>query len=461
MDKVGSSAERGTRPPGSEQEVTTRLGRGRRLGRYRLLELIRRGKRTELYRAEAAGRDGLPALFAVKITRAELDASLDAARELSNEIQILSQLDHPNVVRLEDHGNVAGAIFLALEYLEGRSVSQLLHALAAARSWMPADVAAHVACEMALALAHVHQAAIGSVAPTELVHRDVRPGHLMLLRTGTVKLIDFGAARCADRRAGRRITDLDLQQGTLAYLAPEQVLGQPVDRRADLFSLGVVLWEMLAQRRLFLRETAQETASAIVDSPIPPLSTLRSDIPQALETSVARALARDPLQRYQTAEDMAADLGRCTPGRELMTRGVSVLVEATMDSVDSGLLPLPSRPAPAVARVKLPPPAQRRPPPPPTSLAERTAVSWRPLRGVLDNLRVERKRARLLRTVALALLGFASGALWQRGRTEEAEARRAARAMAANKAPVGVMIEPINKPPETPRAPPRRRFRGR
>jgi eukaryotic-like serine/threonine-protein kinase len=444
VDKAGSSAERGAPLLGSEQEVTTRLGRGRRLGRYQLLELIRRGKRTELYRAEATGREEVPTLYAVKITRAELDSSPDAARDLSCETHLLSQLDHPNVVRLEDHGNVAGAIYIALEYLDGRSLSQLLQALSAARSWMPADVATHVAREMALGLAHVHGVSIGSIAPAELVHRDVRPGHVMLLRTGAVKLIDFSAARCADRRAGRQMTELDLRERTVAYLSPEQLRGQVVDRRADLFSLGVILWEMLAQRRLFARETPQEAASAVVLAAIPALETLRSDLSPRLTSVVAKALARDPRQRYQSAEEMAADLGRCMPARELLTRGVAVLVEAIMDRGDSGLLPVPPRAAPAVAPSSFFPPGTTRPQPlPPIRPVERTDVSWlrgHPVRAVLDRLPMNGKR--LLRAGALTLLGFAAGALWQRGRSDDAEARRAPSAVVTTRSP-GLTFEPI------------------
>jgi serine/threonine-protein kinase len=437
------------------------MGRGRRLGRYLLLELIRRGRRTELYRAERMGSEPGTGTCAIKLVRAEMDSSLDAARELSHEIQILSQLDHPNVVRMEDHGNVAGALYLALEYLDGRSVSKLLHTLSLASSWMPVDVAVHVASEVALALAHVHRAAVGSVGPTELVHRDVRPSHVMLLRSGGVKLIDFGASRGADSRATRRRTHLDLQQGTISYLAPEQVLGQMVDRRADLFSLGVVLWEMLAQRRLFAQATPEAIASAIVEAPITPLSALRSDIPAALETIVRRALERDPQRRYQTAEEMAADLARLTPGRELMTKGVSVLVEATIHTEESGLLDLsPQPPAPRAAPAEGPTQVARghrnRPvaPPPPvradrrtSSVTEKTAVSWRPMRGMLDNLRADRSRLRLLRSGALAILAFAAGAFWQRARTEARASRQQPRAVAPSVPPARATVEPIARPP--------------
>jgi eukaryotic-like serine/threonine-protein kinase len=418
VDKAGSWADKGTRPPGGEEEVTRRVGRGRLLGRYRLLQLIQRGKRTELYRAERADDQGKPAACAVKIVRGELETSVDAARDLSNEIQILSQLQHPNVVRLEDHGNVAGSLFLALELLDGRSVSRLLHSLSVTGGWMPPDLAAHVASEIALALSAVHRATVGSLGPTELVHRDLRPSHVMLLRTGGVKLIDFGAARGADRRLGRRRTQLDLGPGTAAYLAPEQVLGQPVDRRADLFSLGVVLWEMLAQRRLFRHETDQDTAAAVVEGPIPTLASLRSDIPPALETVVQQALQRDPQRRYQSAEEMAADLGRCTPGREAMARGISVLVEATMDLGVSGPALLPTRS-----------PARRsssRSAVPPASPAEKTfAVRRGRLRGLLQRLPIDRSRVRLLQAGALAVVAFASGAFWQKGRLEQTQARRA------------------------------------
>jgi eukaryotic-like serine/threonine-protein kinase len=438
VDKAGSWAGKEGRPAGSEDEITLRVGRGRLLGRYRLLQLIRRGRRTELYRAERSGEGTAPAPCAVKIPRAGLETSLDVARELSHEIQILSQLDHPNVVGLEDHGNVAGSIFLTLEFLEGRSVSQLLHALSLTGGWMPADVAAHVAAEIALALHHVHEASIGSRGPSELVHRDVRPGHVILLRSGAIKLIDFGAARSADRRLGRRRTELDLQGGAASYLAPEQVQGHPVDRRADLFSLGVVLWEMLAQRRLFRRDTDQDTASAVMEGPIPTLASLRSDIPAALEVAVRRALERDPQRRYQTAQEMASDLARCTPGREPMARGVAVLVEATMDVGLSGSSPL-SRPEQERARAAGP---SRRSAVPSASAAEKTAMVRRGPWDVLDRLRLHPSRMKIVRTGVLALLGFAAGALWQKHRQEPPRIEQVAPAALALPPPRAV-VEPI------------------
>ena len=233
-------------------------------------------------------------------------------------------------------------------------------------------------------------------------------------------------------------------------------MGQPVDRRADLFSLGVVLWEVLAQRRLFRKESDQETAAAVVEGPIPPLSSLRSDISPALEAAVQRALERDPQRRFQTAEEMAAELARCTPGREAMTRNLSVLVEATMDLARSGFSALPARPAessqPSIRTAPAPPappPSHRSGAMPPIPAAEKTAMVGLRRWGVLDRLTVNRSRMRLVQAGVLALLGFAAGALWQRTRAPRAPIPTTARAVITRPPlpPLGTTIEPLTRPP--------------
>ena len=211
-----------------------------------------------------------PATCVVKTIRGELAQSPEFARMFADEIQVMRLLQHPNIVRTYDHGLAAGTLYLAMELLDGLSLSRLVRTLAHAGQRLPVPLAAYIGAEIAEALAYAHAVRDEHGRCLGLVHRDVSPGNVMLLRDGQVKLVDFGIAKMSAtvsaraRRAAGAPPAPDVVKGKPNYMAPEQLLGRPLDGRADLFSLGVVLWELLTWRPLFNRPTTQELAAVML-----------------------------------------------------------------------------------------------------------------------------------------------------------------------------------------------------
>jgi len=279
---------------------------GDRFGRYRLLELIGRGGMAEVFRAVGPG-GSQAASFVIKRIRPDRSDSPSFVQMFCDEARISALLDHPNIVRVFDFGQIDGAYFMAMEYLDGHDLSAVLRAQRARRRPMPPPVAAFVAREAARALEHAHAARLPGGEPGDIVHRDVSPGNVMLLWSGAVKILDFGIAKAASQ--ARSADDADGRPrlaGHLGYLAPEQLRGGDVDRRADVFSLGVVLFEMLTGHRLFTGRDEFETMRSVLHEPLTPR--LVSGLPSGMRVILEHALARDPVQRTPTAGELADDL---------------------------------------------------------------------------------------------------------------------------------------------------------
>ncbi len=277
-------------------------------GRYVLVEEIGRGGMAEIFRAVSHGVEGFQRVFVIKRILQDRSASPRFIEMFVNEARISALLNHPNIVQIYEFGQLGGSYFLAMEYLHGKDLlSVVRHLRGVGRLMMPAD-AAYVAQQVAAGLAYAHTLTQAG-KPLNIIHRDVSPSNVMLLREGGVKLLDFGIAKAADEvLRGGHSTGQGLLKGKLSYLAPEQVRGDPIDHRSDIFSLGVVLWECLTGKRLFFDRTDYDTMKNVLERPIPPPSTLRAEIPASLDFIAVRALERDLDRRYPSAMAMVEDL---------------------------------------------------------------------------------------------------------------------------------------------------------
>ncbi len=276
---------------------------GKRFGRYLLLDLIGRGGMAEVYRAVTHGPGGFQRQFVVKRIKADKAASKEFVEMFINEARISALLDHPNIVQIYEFGQVDGDYFLTMEYLRGQDLLSVLRRLKGRAQHVPVALAAHVACEVARGLDYAH-GLLHAGRPLSLVHRDVTPSNIMLLRAGGVKLLDFGIARAAMKlRSATPVAGL--VKGKLAYLSPEQVRGGKLDGRSDIFSLGVVLWECLAGKRLFFDHNDLTTMRNVIERPIPLPSTLRPEVSPELDRIVMQALHRDRDQRFANAGALA------------------------------------------------------------------------------------------------------------------------------------------------------------
>jgi serine/threonine-protein kinase len=308
-------------------------------GRYELLELAGHGGMAKVYRAVTRGAAGFQRPVALKRIREQLTANTEFVRMFIEEARVGSELDHGNIVQVHDFGVDHAGYFLVMEWVDGVHVGQYMDVLAKRGQAFPWRHAAAIGAQVlsALSAAHLRVDAHGNPAP--VIHRDVTPQNILLSVTGVAKLTDFGLARAMDRVS---MTAPDVVKGKLSYLAPELVLGDPATVRTDLYSLAIVLWEALAGERLFWGETASERVRKAREAEIPPLEKLRPSLPPALLAIIARALARSPTERFETAEAMHDALLRCLLDQPVSPRE---LAQATIDiRVASGLSPRSIRP---------------------------------------------------------------------------------------------------------------------
>lgn len=275
------------------------------LGGFVLQRLLGRGGMGEVWLAERRSAGGVTRRAAVKRLLPQYARDRELRERFLAEARITARLEHPNIVQLLDFG-ASPELFLALEYVEGVSAVELLRYGAQSGLAVPLPATLFVCAEVATALDYAHHRADDAGAPLGIVHRDVSPGNILLSTAGAVKLGDFGIAYATDNVL-RTATGMLL--GKVAYMAPEQARSAQVDRRADLFSLGVCLWELLTGQPLLPRENMADALRALEDCDFaPPSSRARVAVPEALDALVLRTLHRDASQRTQSAGALARAL---------------------------------------------------------------------------------------------------------------------------------------------------------
>ena len=264
--------------------------KGNRIGRYKILEELGRGAMGVVYRAEDPSLDRVVALKTISLADAE--GRKEYEKRFMLEAKAAGKLTHPNIVTIFDYGEEEDVAYMAMELLEGQDLRSRMR-----REQIPPMEAVEIALQVADGLGFAHEHGV--------VHRDVKPGNIMLLERGAVKIMDFGIARM---RFADRKTSTGMVLGTPRYMSPEQISGQPVDQRSDIFSLGTVLYEMLTQTSLFAGQNVDQIAFNVTTNEPAPPSHKNPELPQILDFIVARALKKEPSVRYQDAYEMAADL---------------------------------------------------------------------------------------------------------------------------------------------------------
>jgi eukaryotic-like serine/threonine-protein kinase len=266
----------------------------KKIGRYRILSELGRGAMGVVYKAEDPNLDRVVALKTI-IVDEDAEGREEYHKRFILEAKAAGKLNHPNIVTTFDCGEHDGLAYLAMELLEGKDLrSRML------KESIPPAEAVEIARQVAEGLAYAHERGV--------VHRDVKPGNIMINKRGQVKIMDFGLARM---RVADHKTSTGMVLGTPRYMSPEQISGQPVDQRSDVFSLGIVLYEMLTGTRLFSGEDMAQVTHQITEfEHIPPTRQVPG-LPAMIDFVVARALKKDPAVRYQDARDLAADLATC------------------------------------------------------------------------------------------------------------------------------------------------------
>jgi serine/threonine protein kinase len=250
----------------------------------------------EIFLARAATAAGVARFVVLKRVLQEKASDLQFLRMFLDEARLAAQLQHPNIAQVYDVGRLGDSYFFTMEYVHGVTLRELMQELRGQP--MPTGAVLAIAAGAAAGLHHAHERIGVDGQPLGIVHRDISPSNLMVSFEGHVKVVDFGIAKATTRS---QETHSGTVRGKISYLSPEQAVGGAIDRRSDVFSLGIVMWEMLTGLRLYKRDSDYASMAAVVEEPVPALP---ADAPPALVLLVMRALAKRPEERFQTAQQM-------------------------------------------------------------------------------------------------------------------------------------------------------------
>lgn len=270
----------------------------REFGRYELIAKLATGGMAEIYLARRQGTSKRE-VSVLKRILPHLAEDEHFVTMFRDEAELASKLLHPNVCRVDALDHHAGTWFIEMEYLHGIALSRIMTQLAKMNKMLDPRIATGIIVQSCEGLHHAHELRDSNDQLLNVVHRDVSPPNIMLTDTGVVKLLDFGIAKA---RGANSKTRTGTVKGKNAYMSPEQILGRALDRRSDIFALGTVMYEMLAIKRLFQRDSDFLTFKAITEEPIPDIRERRPDLPPALRSVITQALARDPHGRFGTAK---------------------------------------------------------------------------------------------------------------------------------------------------------------
>lgn len=277
-------------------------------GKYILLERVASGGMAEVYLAKSTGVVGVNKFVAIKRILPQYSDHQDFIEMFKEEAKIAVNLNHGNVVSIYDFGVEKAQFFLVMEYVEGRNLRQILNELKKTNTQFTIEQIVYMMKEVAAGLDHAHRCIDGTTGkPLNIVHRDMSPQNIMVSYEGEVKIIDFGIAKAETQLEATKAGTL---KGKYGYMSPEQADGQSIDPRTDIFSLGIVLWELLANDRLFTSNSEAAILRKIRECQVPSIRKINPSVPPELERIVNKALAKDKSLRYQTAAALHRDLNR-------------------------------------------------------------------------------------------------------------------------------------------------------
>ncbi len=378
-----------------------------RFGKYLLLERIGVGGMAEVFKAKILGAEGFERLVAIKRILPHLVEDDDFVKMFIDEAKIAVRLQHPNIVAIHDLGRADGTLYIAMEFVFGRDLRAIYDFEEARKSAPPIGIACHIVMKTCEALHHAHFATGPRGEPLQVIHRDVSPQNVMVSFDGEVKVADFGLAKARGRMVQ---TQAGVVKGKLAYMSPEQLRGEEIDHRVDVFSLGILLFELLTGKRLFLGPSDMDTLRLVYDANVPPMREVNPEIPPELEAIVRRALAKDRDERYGTALELHDDLqyfaysSGCYAGASALRAYLREVFPDAAPPPEADLPPFASMPPPPLSttppvarRETFVPPARRQelaPPPPPlpeVSLVEEASALLEPLDELVDPSELEQE----------------------------------------------------------------------
>ncbi len=286
-----------------------------KLGKYSLIDLVATGGMAELWLARQEGPAGFSRTVALKRVLPHLASDERFVQMFLDEARLAAQLTHPNIVQIHDFGEVQGSYFLTMEFIRGRSLDAIIDRQDELGGRMPLEIAAWILAQACVGLEYAHGFRHPETGEAlHLVHRDISPQNLMVSFDGLVKVMDFGIAKATTSTVK---TETGTVKGKYAYMSPEQIAGEKLDGRSDVFSLGIVLYETVSGIRPFGIESDLVAITAILNEPPKPIRNLLPDFPPELEGILDRALHKDRNHRYSGAHALQGDLERFIQSRGL------------------------------------------------------------------------------------------------------------------------------------------------
>ncbi|MBL9025208.1 MAG: serine/threonine protein kinase [Myxococcales bacterium] len=297
--------------------------------RYRVLERLASGGMAEVFIAESAGIEGFKKRVAIKRVLPHLSEKKRFISMFLDEARLSAQLSHSNCVQVFDIGVGDNAYFIVMEYVDGSDLKAVIDYLKSNNRVFPVEAATLIAIRICEGLTYAHELQGGDGKDLHIVHRDMSPPNVLITKHGEVKIVDFGLAKATSQLEK---SEPGIIKGKFSYLAPEAALGGDVDLRADIFAVGIILWELLSGKRLFLADTDFGTVKMVQQAQVPALRSMRPDVPEELDRILARALAKDPNARYRSARDLGRDLTACLyrQGKPVSSFDIAELVRGAM-----------------------------------------------------------------------------------------------------------------------------------
>ena len=267
--------------------------------RYHVIEKIDMGGMAEIYRGRATSLEGIEKEVAIKRVLPQLTRNEKFIAMFLDEARLSMHLNHANIVQVFDVGRADQTYFIVMEFVNGFNLRKIFQQANERNVSVPIEIAVYIAMKVCDGLGYAHEKKDSDGRPLHIVHRDVSPPNALVSRSGEVKLTDFGLAKAVSQMEE---TDPGIVKGKFSYLAPETAGGKDVDHRADIFAVGIILFELLTNRRLFLGATDAETVELVEAAEIPSISKLNPDVPRELQLILEEALARSPKNRFPSAK---------------------------------------------------------------------------------------------------------------------------------------------------------------
>ena len=302
----------------------------KRFGKYLLLDNIATGGMAQLFLAKIMGIQGFEKLIAIKMILPHFAQEKELVSSFIDEAKLAALLNHQNIVQIYDFGSMEESYFISMEYLFGKDLRSTWHKAKEKDRPISLENALYIISRACSGLSYAHELKDFQGKPLNIIHRDISPQNIFVTYQGDVKILDFGIAKAASQST---VTQFGMIKGKVAYMSPEQAAGKAIDQRSDLFSLGILLYELVTQNRMFTGESTMQILTRVREGQYDAPESVSAGLPAKVYAIINHAIAKEPEQRYQSCGEMLADLEECMAELSLRptSRGVGLYMKDLFD----------------------------------------------------------------------------------------------------------------------------------